>query len=410
MTRDRPHSRPSRMSPRDLLGEALAGVLQRPARSALTMLGTVLGVGAFVAVLGLTSTASSQIDTRFTALTATEVTVRHAGGGPDGPSAASFPHDAEARAAALGGVEEAGVYWPVRLPPDATITGSPVGDAGGVRAEVVAATPGALRAAGVRLAQGRAFDDYHHRAAQPTALLGTGIAARLGVTTLETSPVVFIGGRPFTIVGIVRDTDRKADLLLSVIVPAATAERVWGTPDSSAPAEMLIATKFGAAQQVARTVPLALDAAHPERFEAVPPPDPRQLRSSVNSDLRQLFLLLAAVCLLIGTIGIANTTLVAVLERTGEIGLRRALGARARHVTAQFLTESGLLGALGGTVGASLGTLTVVLVSVSRSWTPVLHTEVIVAAPPTGLLTGLVAGLYPAWRASRVPPVEALRR
>nr|WP_324290519.1 ABC transporter permease [Streptomyces sp. H27-H5] len=120
--------------------------------------------------------------------------------------------------------------------------------------------------------------------------------------------------------------------------------------------------------------------------------------------------LLAGICLVIGAVGIANTTLVAVLERTSEIGLRRALGARGRHVAAQFLTEAATLGTLGGLVGTSLGELTVVAVSLARDWTPVIHPATVAAAPLTGLVTGLPAGLHPAWRAARIEPVEALRR
>lgn len=398
------------MSPADLLAEALAGVLQRPARSALTALGTVLGVGAFVAVLGLTSTASAQIDTRFDALTATEVTVREAADRPAGEPSAAFPADAGQRAAALGGVRHAGVYWPVRLGGDATVTGAPLPGAGGERAAVVAATPGVLHAAGVRLAEGRLYDAFHQETGQPVAVLGSGLAARLGITGLETRPTVFLGGRPFTVIGIAEAVDRKADLLTSVVVPASAAERHWGPPGAGEGTELLVATDPGAARQVADLLPLALDAAHPERFEALPPPDPRTLRSHVGSDLEQLFLLLAGVCLVIGTVGIANTTLVAVLERTGEIGLRRALGARGRHVTLQFLTESGVLGALGGLVGTSLGTVTVVAVCLARDWTPVVDPAMVAAAPLAGLAAGLAAGLYPAWRASRVQPAEALRR
>lgn len=108
--------------------------------------------------------------------------------------------------------------------------------------------------------------------------------------------------------------------------------------------------------------------------------------------------------------GIANTTLVAVMERTGEIGLRRALGARGRHITWQFLAESTALGLIGGLIGTSLGTGVVVGVSAARAWTPVLDPTTLATAPVLGLVTGLLAGLYPAWRASRIPPAEALRR
>ncbi|MGC0331563.1 putative ABC transport system permease protein [Streptomyces sp. SAI-170] len=401
----------SRLGARDLVSESAAGILQRPARSALTALGTVLGVGTFVAVLGLTATTSSQIDSRFNALTATEVTVEDTGGDRPDLLANAFPADADARIGALNGVRDAGVYWPVRLNPEDLVSAAPPG-AGtrGERTQVVAASPGVLAAAGPRLEQGRTFDAYHNRRGENVAVIGSGLADRLGITTLETAPAVFVGDHAFTVIGIVEDVERKADLLLSVVVPRTAAERIWGGPEGGERAKMLISTDLGAARQIASEAALALDPAHPEHFRAVPPPDPRSLRGSVTSDLDELFMLLAGICLVIGAVGIANTTLVAVLERTGEIGLRRALGARGRHITAQFLAESGALGALGGLVGTSLGAVTVVALAVVRDWTPVIHPATVVTAPAVGLVTGLLAGLYPAWRASRIQPAEALRR
>ncbi|AXE27204.1 ABC transporter permease [Streptomyces globosus] len=389
-------------------------MLQRPARSALTGLGTVLGVGTFVAILGLTATASSQIDSRFNALTATEVGVRDTAGGADPQLALqvpnAFPRDADGRAGALNGVVAAGVFWPVPLGEAATVRSAPVAGEAGERIPVVAASPGMLRAAGLTLGSGRAYDSFHDGRAEQVAVVGRAVAARLGITTLESRPAVFVGGHPFTVVGIADGAERKPDLLLSVMVPRGAAERLWGPPDNAQRARMLVVTQLGAARQVAAELPLALRPDHPEWMAAEPPPDPRGLRSGVTSDLDQLFLLLAAICLVIGAVGIANTTLVAVLERTGEIGLRRALGARGRHITAQFLAESAAQGAVGGLVGTTLGTLTVVGVSALRDWTPVMSPPTVAAAPLIGLVTGILAGLYPAWRASRTQPAEALRR
>ncbi|WP_407838120.1 ABC transporter permease [Streptomyces sp. DSM 116496] len=403
--------RPSVFGWRDVLSESLAGMLQRPGRSALTALGTVLGVGTFVAILGLTATTSSQIDTRFNALSATEVTVEDVARERNEFAGPAFPKDADARIERLNGVEHAGVFWPVRLSAEEAVSTSAV--AGDRRnqgtADVVAASPGVLAAAGARLAEGRLYDSFASDREAPVAVIGTGVADRLGITTLETNPAVFIGGRPFTVIGIVADTERKADLLMSVVVPRTTAERIWGEPTSGG-ARMLVTTRLGAAQQIGHEAPTALRPDHPEYFKVVPPPNPKMLRGQVGDDLNRLFLLLAAICLVIGAVGIANTTLVAVLERTGEIGLRRALGARGRHITVQFLAESGALGALGGLVGTSLGVLTVVAVAVVRDWTPVVHPVTAAAAPVIGLATGLVAGLYPAWRAARIQPAEALRR
>lgn len=399
---------PSTFGVRDLLAESLAGLLQRPARSALTALGTVLGVGAFVAILGLTSTTSSQIDARFSVLTATEVNVEDVGRDRNPFIGLAFPRDADQRVEALNGVRDAGVYWAVRLGGESAVRSSLSGE-GGEKATVVAASPGVLRAAGPAMAQGRVFDAFHENRAEPVAVIGTGMASRLGITTLETHPAVFIDGTPFTVIGIAADMDRKASLLLSVVVPRSTGLALWGEPTDES-AKMLISTEIGAAQQIAREVPVALRPDHPEYVKAVPPPDPKTLRANVTSDLSQLFLLLAAICLVIGAVGIANTTLVAVLERTGEIGLRRALGARGRHITLQFLAESSALGSLGGLFGTSLGTLTVLLVALLRDWTAVIHPGTVASAPLIGLITGLLAGLYPALRASRIQPAEALRR
>ncbi len=429
MTRDRA-GRPdealrSTLRLRALLGEAMAGMLAKPARAGLTALGTLLGVGACVVVLGLTATAGGQISKRFTALAATEVVVEDHGiadpGSDPGLSAPTFPADADARVGAIDGVVAAGVWWPVHPGRDLTVSGVVLpGNQPAAGVSVVAASPGLLRAVHAVVA-GRLYDRVHDERAEHVALLGATAAALLGFNAEIFAPAaltnsqaltesVLIDGVPFVVLGLIDNVARHPDLLLSVVVPAHAAETLWGAPSGDGiRASMLIDTRLGAAAMVANQAPVALRADAPEAFKVIVPPDPRSLRDAVNGDLAVLFLLLAGVCLVIGAVGIANTTMVAVLERVAEIGLRRALGARRHHIAAQFLVESAALGTVGGVLGTSLGVICVVAASF-RHWTAILPPFAVLPAPFIGALIGTAAGLYPALRAAAIEPADALRR
>jgi ABC-type antimicrobial peptide transport system permease subunit len=199
---------------------------------------------------------------------------------------------------------------------------------------------------------------------------------------------------------------RQPSLLGSITIPEGTARREFNL---TAPGLVQVETKVGAVEVVRSQAPAALDPTDPSQVRVASPPDPKTLKGNVQNDLNALFLLLGGVSLLVGALGIANVTLVSVLERVGEIGLRRALGAARRHIAAQFLIESTVMGLLGGIIGASLGTLVIVAVSASRTWTPVLQPWVPLAAPLIGALIGLLSGTYPSLRAAAMEPVEALR-
>jgi hypothetical protein len=237
-------------------------------------------------------------------------------------------------------------------------------------------------------------------------VLGLNAARRVGIARVDQQPAIFIGDRLYVVVGILDDVRRQATLLGSVIMPEGTARREFGL---ASPALAQVETRIGAVDLIARQAPVALSPANPRLLKVAAPPDPKELRGEVKNDLNALFLLLGGVSLLVGAIGIANVTLVSVLERVGEIGLRRALGAARRHIAAQFLVESTTMGFVGGIIGASLGVLVIIAISAARTWTPVLDPWMPIAAPFVGAATGLLAGFYPAIRAARLEPVEALR-
>ena len=129
----------------------------------------------------------------------------------------------------------------------------------------------------------------------------------------------------------------------------------------------------------------------------------------MQSDLNVMFFFLGGLSLIVGAIGIGNITLVSVIERTGEIGLRRAIGATRAHIAVQFLLESASMGVIGGILGASAGLLIVVAVSAYQVWTPVLDPLAPFLGPLVGGGTGLLSGTYLALRAAMLEPVEAFR-
>jgi putative ABC transport system permease protein len=134
--------------------------------------------------------------------------------------------------------------------------------------------------------------------------------------------------------------------------------------------------------------------------------------STVGSAIDVLALLvaaIAAVSLLVGGIGIMNIMLVSVTERTREIGLRTATGAKPRHILAQFLTEAVVLAVLGGIIGIILGTATTQLLAHRFGWPIPVRPEVIAVSVGFSALVGVSFGLFPARMASRLDPIEALR-
>jgi len=397
----------SGITPRDLFNEAIAGIFARPGRMALTILGIVIGLAALVATLGLSRTASNRIISQFDELAATEINVLGREG-ITGPDPRAIPWDAPERLLRLNGVTAAGNLSELELG-ESLVSASPVKDPQGQTAfhlSVMAASPGLFEAVRADLRTGRFLDLGHSRRAERIAVLGSNAALRLGIVGVENYPAIAIGDYVYLVVGIIDSVARQPDLLGAVIIPEGTARRDFGLVG---PGVVIVETRIGATALIARQTPYALRPDDPAALKLEYVPEPQRVKDAVQSDLNVLFLLLGALSLVVGAIGIGNITLVSVLERTSEIGLRRAIGANRSHIAAQFLLESASLGIIGGIIGASLGVLTVVAVSAYQVWTPVLDPFAPFIAPLIGGLIGLVSGAYPAMRAARLEPVEAFR-
>lgn len=400
---------PSRLTATDAARDALVAVTRSPLRTVLTSVGTVLAVGTAIATIGLSDSAAGAVSGTFDALRATIVTFSDSNRvrtPPDLTDKAEKPLDR------LNGVVRAGLIWQLgsggrlyqvgRTQPQ---PGQPQ-----IGLPVTAASAGGLATIGAAVSAGRLYDaGMDHRGAQ-VALLGATAARQLGMTGVGESPVIFIGQVPFTVVGIVRRAPLDPGVLLGVIVPPGGALAVAGRFGTDVGRQIMVRTVPGAAQLIGRQGPYAIDPRNPHGIAASVPEDPNALRQSVSSSLTSLLLAIALIALGVGVIAIANTTLLSVLQRRAEIGLRRSVGAAPRHIAVMVVFEAVLTGAVGGLIGTSAGVLIISAVCASRGWAPVLDPRLLLAAPAAGAVAGLLAGLYPAWRASRVSPISALQR
>jgi putative ABC transport system permease protein len=169
-----------------------------------------------------------------------------------------------------------------------------------------------------------------------------------------------------------------------------------------------------------RTTPDAVDAVRavlaattnpkaPNEIKVTRPSDALAARAATDKALTALLLGLGGVALVVGGVGIANVMVISVLERRGEIGVRRALGATRRHVRLQFIVESASLAFIGGVIGVAIGAAVTVVYARSRGWTLALPTTAVVGGVAAALVIGALAGLYPATRAARLAPADAVR-
>lgn len=397
----------------DLLAEATADIGSRPARLVMTMLGTVLGIASLVATLGFAQTAAMQIERQFDSSASTRVVVQPAmaktGADDRNVAAGRLPWDAPERVSLLAGVESASLISEVDLPAGEVITTVPVNDPSApkiVSPTLYAASADLLDTTAGGVVTGRFFDRGHDERGDRVAVLGSRAAETMGINRVDSQPSVFIAGLSYAVVGIIDGMERHGQLLDAVIIPTGAARDDLGL---TAAAELDIRIVVGAGPQVAAQALLALSPDDEDALEAKAPAAASDLSRDVRSDVNVVFLILGVIALLAGGLGIANVTLMGVMERVGEIGLRRALGATRRQIGAQFMVESIVIGFIGGLVGAAAGVLAVIVVAVVQGWMPVTDPLVAIAGALLGAAVGWGSGWYPARRAARIEPVAALR-
>jgi len=275
-----------------------------------------------------------------------------------------------------------------------------VGETGGLVVWVADGDPvGALNAS---FADGRWFDAASRDL--PTAVLGRTAANRLH---LSVGQRVWAGQTWWAIIGIMDNLPRYSSSYdAGVFLAPGYAERLF----DDLPINVIQVNAYPGQALAARSVMAAtVNPGRPSGVDVTNPSDYSYAQAAEMTTFRQLALGLGAVALIVGGIGIANTMVVAVMERRGEIGLRRALGARTGQIGLQFVLEAAVIGLFGGLIGVALGAYAVFLYTAYRGITFSIPLWVMVVGPIMAAVVGILAGLYPSLKAARQPPTTALR-
>jgi putative ABC transport system permease protein len=385
----------------DLVPVGTLGLRSRRIRAALSVLGVAIGVAALVSVLGITRSSQSDLLARIDRLGTNLLTVVN--GRTIGGDEAELPLTAGTGVARTEGVlasaptaELAGVrlYRSDRVPTYRS---------GGL--SVRACDPALLSTLDGRLAHGTFLNAATVQ--YPVTVLGHAAAQTLGIADLSGNPRVYLGGRWFTVVGILTSFELAPEVDHSALVGFPIAAQDLGFDGH--PSRVYVRARTDRTAEVAGLLARATDPQHPQQVAVSRPSDALSARLAVAGSATSLLLGLGAIALLVGGIGIANVMVISVLERRNEIGLRRALGAARRHVAAQFLVESLTLGAVGGAGGVVIGTAATYALAYQRAWQPLIPAVAVWAGIGAAVVVGGLAGLYPALRAARLSPTDALR-
>jgi ABC-type antimicrobial peptide transport system permease subunit len=392
----------SAITPGSLLFEAGAGLTGRPVRSALTALGIAVGLAALVVSIGVSQSAGAQIVTRFHDAQASYLTASGAEN-----TSLTLGSDTIETLRSRPGVTGADS---VTLPGDSLIARARAPQDTQAAVEITATMLGAgprfFETASAEFGAGRSFDKGHVLSHAPVAVIGIGVARRLGVDTIAGQPVVFVNGHQLLVIGILDGAAFFTQALDAIVAPHTTAADLFGHAQNTS---VLVTTKRGSTYAIAGDLPYLLQPLRPEEVDVAVPPPPPDVANAVSRDLDALALTLAGVGAVVAAIGVTAIMTITVIERTAEIGLRRAFGASRLAIAAQFLLESVTIGAIGGMAGATLGVVLVGGAADLRNWIPVLNAAVPYLAVALGASIGLLAGTYPAVRAANIPPTTSLR-
>jgi ABC-type antimicrobial peptide transport system permease subunit len=401
------------------LRAALRALTANLLRSVLTMLGIIIGVGAVITMLAVGRGATERVQEQIKGLGSNIVLVV-----PGSLSAAGVrlgaqtrsrftEEDAEALAREVPEVQVAA--------PSSRTTAQAVAQSANWNTTIFGTTNDYLEAREWPLAAGRLFEAAEQQGSAKVAWLGQTAARELFADDDPLGQTVRVRGVPFTVVGVLAAKGQNTvgqDQDDIVIVPMSTfRNRIWNAGGNvrriwSIHVKVRAGADMARAEESMRTLlrqRLRVPEGGDDTFSIRNLSEVLQAQEESSRVMTALLAAVAGVSLLVGGIGIMNIMLVSVTERTREIGLRMAVGARGRDILAQFLIESVTLSLVGGAIGVALGVLATWAVERATGWSAVMEPWSVLLAVGFAGLVGVFFGYYPARRAARLQPIVALR-
>lgn len=387
----------------DLVNVAWTGLMARKVRTFLILLGPVIGVASMVGAVGLTESAKGALQVQLAKL-GTNLIIAQAGGtfGSQNPT---LPGNAVQRAQAVSSVTSASATTNL-----SGVVAVPVAGA----ANYYEAFPVPVRAADDRLPSvlqvplidGRWLNGADSRLHLRSVVLGSGIAKQYGYLPGETR-TIRLNNTNFGVVGVLGPVPLDPTLDNAAFITQWAAEHVFGT--NGKPNELYIRTKNGTTQSTANALPTAINLGGPDQLSTQVPSDVLAAQAQANKTLQKVALFAGLLVLTVGGLGIANVMSISVIQRSAEIGIRRAVGHSRSTIGSQFLLESLFVGVLGGVLGALIGIGVVYLVAAIEHWVVEIGYGQIPLWIGLALLVSVIAGLYPSIKAARLEPLETLR-
>jgi putative ABC transport system permease protein len=389
---------PARLGPRDHARIGASGLRARPARVLLSALGIAIGIATMVSVIGISASGQEQLLRELDRLGTNLLRVQP-GQAIGGDEPAKLPTGAAAMAGRVDAVDTVSATGDVRASIRRTDR-IPKAETGGIAVQT--ASLDLLRTLDGRIRSGAWLNEATAR--YPCVVLGAKAAGRLGVDRAGVQ--VWVGDRWFTVTGVLEPLPLAPEIDAAALVGFEAGRSELGFDGH--PTTLYERSPEASVQAVRDLLPRTVNPENPQEVAVSRPSDALAARAAAAGTFTGLLLGLGAVALLVGGVGIANTMIISVLERRREIGLRRSLGATRGQIRTQFLVESLMLSALGGTAGSLIGALVTAAYALARGWPPVVPPWALGGALIATIAVGAVAGIYPAVRAARLSPTVAL--